>query len=215
MPQLDEIVHRCIAPINTERFRLLFVFFAFLSLFPPPALAVEVATLSVADMLINIGKQIPNITQLVKAFAFVAGFLFVINGVIKLKHAGEMRTQMSYEHSMLAPLVKILVGAMLIYLPSALQMGTVTFFADMAPYAYVPPENNPLGSLLKAGALIIQLFGTIAFIRGLMILGKLGTQGGHQGGIGKAVTHLIGGICCLNIYQFIGVISNTLGIHTG
>ncbi len=36
-----------------------------------------------------------------------------------------------------------------------------------------------------------------------------------QGQFGKGLTHIIGGIFCINIYQFIQMISYTIGIQFG
>jgi hypothetical protein len=59
----------------------------------------------------------------------------------------------------------------------------------------------------------VQLVGVIAFIRGLVKLSHMG--GGHQGGIGSALTHIIGGIFCINMYDFVQLIMSTLGITVG
>jgi uncharacterized membrane protein HdeD (DUF308 family) len=150
--------------------------------------------------------------RMVTAIAFVIGFYMVIQGIIKLKHVGEMRTQMSHEHHLSGPIIMIVVGSLLIYLPSAVQVGMSTFWASPNPYGYVTQEDQ-WQQFLTVCFMVVQFIGVIAFIRGLILLSK--ASGGHQqGSFGKGVTHVIGGIFCINIYQFIQVILATIGINS-
>ena len=66
--------------------------------------------------------------------------------------------------------------------------------------------------LLNACIMIIQLIGTIAFIRGLVILTHLGERGGQQGAFGKAMSHIVGGILAIDINDFMQAIWNTLAL---
>lgn len=167
---------------------------------------------SAQTMLINISQSIPNLMQLVTAFAYVMGMVLVIRGIIKLKHMGEMRTQMSMEHSAMGPIILITIGALLIYLPSTVQMGLSTFWVEPNPYGYME-YHSQWTDFLNVCFLIIQFVGTIAFIRGLMILSHLGGGHGQQGSFAKGLTHIIGGILCINIFQLVQVLAVTLGIN--
>jgi len=61
---------------------------------------------------------------------------------------------------------------------------------------------------------VVQLFGTIAFIRGLIILSQLGHGGGHQKNASHAIAHIIGGLFCINIYQLVQLVAVTIGLQT-
>ena len=167
---------------------------------------------SASDILANIASQLPSVMRLVTAVAFVLGMYFIIAGIIKLKHYGEQRSMMSVEHSLVGPMVYFAIGALLLYLPSAVNTGMSTFWSSPNPYGYLEKADQ-WNALYKDCFMVIQLFGTIAFIRGLVILSRVG---GHGGGghdsLGKGLTHIIGGILCINIYQFVQVILNTMGI---
>jgi intracellular multiplication protein IcmC len=189
-----------------------------LACFSMPAYAQEsdyisqLAQLTPQAILVNISKAIPNLMRLVTALAYVMGMLFIIRGLLKLKHVGEMRSMMSHEHHLGVPITYFFIGGMLLYIPSAVNVGLSTFWTDPAPYAYVEKEGQWV-QLMNVFWLIIQLIGTIAFIRGLLILSRSG-GGHHQGGMSKALTHIIGGLFCINIYQFIQVVMATIGIET-
>ncbi len=170
-----------------------------------------VSSLSVQDMLVNISKQVPNLMRLVTAVAYVLGMYMIIAGVIKMKHFGEMRTQMSHEHSVMGPLVMLVIGAALLYLPSSVQVGMSTFWTEPNPYGYVK-KSDEWHDFLKVCFSIVQLIGTIGFIRGLVILSHAGEGRAGQGGLSKGITHIVGGILCINIFQFVEVVQNTLGL---
>lgn len=177
------------------------------------AAEVNVSPYSAADMIRNIVKQLPDVTRLVTAFAYVAGMVFVLRAVVALKHAGEMRTMMSQEHSMKRPMIFMFVGVMLLYLPSAVQTGLSTFWTEPNPYGYLEKQDE-WAQFYNACFMIVQLVGVIAFIRGMMQLTQLAGHGGHQGAFGKAMAHIIGGIFCINIYQFVQVVMVTLGLES-
>jgi intracellular multiplication protein IcmC len=113
---------------------------------------------------------------------------------------------------MKAPIIFLVVGAMLMYLPSAVQVGMSTFWTEPNPYGYLQ-EQDQWSQFYNTCYLVVQFFGVIAFIRGLVILTHLGGHGGQQGSFGRGMTHIIGGILCINIYQFVHVIMITLGIQ--
>lgn len=161
-------------------------------------------------MLQNIAQQVPELMKMVTAFGFVIGMYLIIAGIMKLKHVGESRTMMSHEHSVFGPILMIAMGAMLLYLPTAVQVGMATFWTDPNPYGYLD-QKDQFTEFLNDAFMIIQLIGVIAFIRGLIILSK-GSGQSHQSMFAKGVTHIIGGIFCINIFQFVQVILATLGV---
>jgi len=182
-------------------------------LFVLPAYAIDLSNISVQDTLVNVANQVPMLMKLATALAYVLGMIFVVMSVIKLRHTGEMRTMMSQEHGLAGPLIMMAVGAMLLYIPTSVQVGLSTFWSDPNPYGYLQQQDQ-WAQFINDCFIIVQLVGVIAFIRGLIIWTHLGSHGGGQGNFARGLTHVIGGILCINIYQFIQVIMNTLGIQT-
>lgn len=200
------------------RFLLLLASFCFFSF---PAFAADetvnlpggakITNLSAQDMLVNIAKSIPQLTEMVTAIAYVVGMYFIIMGVVGLKHLGESRTMMSQDRSVKGPLILLAVGAALLYLPTSVQVGMSTFWTAPNPYGYVEEEDQ-WSQFLGICYLIVQFVGTIAFIRGLVILSHLSGHG-QQGTFGKGLAHVIGGILCINIYETVQVVNVTLGLQ--
>lgn len=167
-----------------------------------------------ATMLSNFSVQVPALMRLVTGLAYVMGFYFVYKGLMELKKFGEQRTTMSGEHHLKGPLIYLFVGALLIYLPTSVHTGLSTLFTSPVPIAYDTLTGDMWGSVRDAVFLLIQLVGTISFIRGLVLLTHLGGQGaGQPGTFGKAIAHIVAGILCINLYGFLEVISATLGLQ--
>ncbi len=167
--------------------------------------------LNAANMIANIAQQVPQLMHLVTAIAYVLGMYFIFHGIVKLKHMGEQRTMMSQEYSIVPPIVFLCVGAALLYVPTAVQVGLSTFWTNPNPYGYVTQQDQ-WGQFVNDCFAIVQLVGAIAFIRGLVILSHVGSSR-SQSPFAKGLTHIIGGILCINIYQFAQVILMTLGIQ--
>lgn len=199
--------------LNACRFSLLILlcFFALPALAqnPPP----PVSAISAESMLVRIAQQVPNLMRLVTAIAYVLGMFFIIKGILQLKHAGESRTMMSQEHSLAGPLIQLAIGALLLYLPSAVQVGLATFWTNPNPYGYLNQQDQ-WSQFINVVFLIVQFIGVLAFIRGLVILSRLSSHGGQGDAFPRGITHVIGGILCINIYEFVQVIFITLGLQT-
>jgi intracellular multiplication protein IcmC len=121
---------------------------------------------------------------------------------------------MSSEHSIKKPITYLVVGGFLIYLPSAIQTGISTLWNTPYPTAYLTNANTASSwqLVINNSFTILQLIGVIAFIRGLIILTQLGGHGGQPGTFWKGMTHIIGGILCINMYDTVRMIGATLGL---
>jgi intracellular multiplication protein IcmC len=169
--------------------------------------------LSASDVIAKIVTQIPNLMRLITAIAYVTGMYFVFHGILLLKQYGEQRTQMSGQHHLKGPMIFIVIGTCLLYLPSSVQVGMSTFWTQPNPYGYMQQQDQ-WSKLFSNIFMVIQLFGVLAFIRGLILLSHLGGHGGQPGTFAKGMTHIIGGILCINMYQFVQVVMVTLGIQS-
>lgn len=167
---------------------------------------------SVVTMIENLANTIPDLTLFLTALSYVMGFFFMFNGLLHLKKYGEQRTMMSSEAHLKGPLIYLAVGTALIYLPSSVVSGLGTFWENPTPYAYDTGQTDAWTEFYNACFMLIQFIGTIAFIRGLVILTHLGGHGGQPGTFGRALAHIIGGILCIDLYDFLQAIFVTLGL---
>lgn len=172
---------------------------------------VKVTGLNAQSMLVRIAEQIPNLMSMTTAIAYVLGMYFMFYGILKLKQYGEARTQMSQDHSLKGPIILLSVGVFLLYLPTSVSVGMSTFWTEPNPYGYLQQQDE-WSEFINVCFLIVQFVGTIAFIRGLVLLSHLNTSG-QPGTFGRGLTHIIGGVFCINIYQFVHVVMATLGLN--
>ncbi len=172
-----------------------------------------------ADILNNIAASLIPIQRLITGASYLIGCAFLFKAIYSLKVYGEARTMMSSSASAKEPILYLMVGAILLYFPTTLQMMLQTTFNynTVLQYAPVNSNNNALDTLFGSGsvvgkplAMLIQVIGLIAFIRGWVLVARSGSQGQQPGGTGKAFMHIFGGILAINIVGTLTIINNTL-----
>lgn len=137
------------------------------------------------------------------AFAFMA--------VLKLKKFGQ-NSQMSASHpSLLGPIVSLFIAAVLFFMPLTLDslINTMWGYDYSGVKSYLSTSNSTWDALIQPVIIIIRIIGLIAFIRGWIILGRATSEGAQPGTVGKALTHIIGGVLGINIVGTITVLQNT------
>lgn len=170
------------------------------------------STPDAATMLENFATTVPQLMTMLTAMAYVIGMYLIVTGLFRLREYGEQRSMMSSQHDLKAPLALIITGTMLLYIPSSVQVGLNTFWKDPNPYEYAQETSDQWSTLYQDIFLVVQLVGTIAFIRGILILSKMSRHQGQGGEFGKGITYIIAGIFCINLYGFLTVINTTLGL---
>lgn len=188
--------------------------FSLCSLNPLLAFAADPNAPDVATMLVNFAQTVPTLMMMVTSITYVMGMFLIFKGIMGLKQYGEQRTQMSSSHSLKEPLILMIIGTALLYLPSSVATGFNTFWTDGSPLAYIPPSTDQYSVIYQDAYMVIELIGTIAFIRGLLTLSHLGGQAQHDT-VSKGLAFVISGILCINLYSFLQVLGATLGITIG
>ncbi|MBY0544695.1 MAG: hypothetical protein K2Q14_04010 [Gammaproteobacteria bacterium] len=182
---------------------------------PTFAFAASTMMINAAQMLENIDAQLPYFYSAVSGFAYLCGLFFMIAGIHAFKEFGN-GAMSGNKLAMKEPLAYIIIGAMLIYLPTAKDVFLTTVYGTATVSAYVgygvSDTFNEMGKVIVD---IVQFVGFIAFVRGLMMMHKVGVGQTQQGAsFNKGLTHLIGGVIAMNIVAFGHIISTTLGIST-
>lgn len=180
---------------------------------PSPSSSVDIGT-----MIANLAATASSLQSLVVAASYIIGIGLIIKGVMKYKSFGHGMNQHTPPGEGFAPMLSIMVGSILMYLPSIMATSLTTVFgtAAIGSPASVLSYSSTLSSNAQwsqLGAILInyfQLVGLIAFIRGWMILSKITQQGG-QDTVGKALTHIVGGIMLVNLVGTIQILATTFG----
>jgi hypothetical protein len=162
------------------------------------------------QLFINIAQQVPTLITLIHRTAALLGFLLVFRALLKLKIYGEMRTMMAPQGRLGHIVLLLFVGVLLLYLGTA----TENILMDALfrnPAVAIPEmsygESQPLSAdILLAAKWIIRLVGYISLFRGILQIGFYQEGGRHS--MTKSITHIIAGICAINIQQTFNLLSS-------
>ena len=164
-------------------------------------------------MMQSIAATLTPVQELVVWVAYIMGVVFTYRALYHLKVYGELRTMMASRTGLKEPLTYLMVAAIFIYLPTALEIVLQTTFGDESVVAYSDlsyANAADYGQAFRSVLYLIQIVGLIAFIRGWMIIAK-GTAEGQQAGWGKGLMHIVGGIMAINIVATSNIVTATLG----
>lgn len=174
---------------------------------------------SQVDILTNLAQSMVPVQKMLTGGAYIIGLTFVFKALYSLKAYGESRTMMSGNTNLKEPVTYLMVGAILIYFPTAFKifMQTTFGYSNILQYAPVNSGNGAINTLFGSGSavgeplsIIIRVIGLIAFIRGWILIARSASQGQPPGGTGKGFIHVFGGILAMNIVGTIDIINNTL-----
>jgi len=168
----------------------------------------------IITILVNIQALVEPFIFMVTAVAYISGVCFMTLGVFQLKKVGDYRQSQYQAADFKAPIISLLTGMMLVYLPTIFKASTMTVFGSTSLPGYLPNDpTNPTEIEVAIGAIldIIRLVGVVAFVRGWFILTKIG-DASAGGAISKGLTHLLGGLFAYHMYDFFLIVENTLGL---
>ena len=170
--------------------------------------------------LTTITSSLLSVEQLITGGAYLMGLSFAVKAIYSMKTLAESKSQMQQHGSLKEPLFYMLAAALLIYFPTGMQVILNTTFGEGSTIlAYAPIDSgiSALNSLFGQSstfgaviALVIQVVGVIAFIRGWVLIARSASQGQPPGGTGKGLAHVFGGILAMNIVGTLQVVNNTL-----
>jgi intracellular multiplication protein IcmC len=167
------------------------------------------------SMLINLSAAYPSITRLIFAMAFLMGLSMTVSALYKLKVYGEMRTMMASQTNLKEPMMMLLVAAVFMYLPSALDSMLISTYGtsldQLKPLAYITNDASEFQQGYVALLGLIRIVGLISFIRGWHLIASASQQGRAGQGFGKGLTHILGGLLALNIVGTKEILWNTFG----
>ena len=164
----------------------------------------------------NLQRQIPYLSAFISALMYLVGFMFIFRSIMEMKQYGEMRTMNSSQARMKPTMVYLAIGAGLIFYPSMISTSLNTVFGSDNILGY------PGGSVTKQGTLLVEtvtlafrLIGYIAFFRGWVIMTQTASQQAKQGTVGRALSHIIGGIFLINIIATWQILITFFGLGAG
>jgi len=201
----------------------------FLSIAPAGAQAM----VDIQDMLSNLRSLLNPMLNLILVISFVLGILMVLRGLLMMRAFSMPLTQAARPGEIAGTLVYLFVGSILIYIPTASDAVSATFFgnsgvglfsnsesgfqqnakniasAQIMGYAPIALEDQ-WADLLDTVVLYVQFIGFIAFVRGWLLVAQSGQPGVQPGSITRGIVHVVGGILAINFLPLVDAIQTTI-----
>ncbi len=153
----------------------------------------------------NLAQSLLSIERLVEGLGYMLGIGFVISGLVRLTKINK------YSHDgPSAPLANILGGAVLIFLPSAANVMSNTFFGTSNILAYA---NYSRFNFYDSMGVLIQTAGIIWFVRGAVLLVHASEPGKQKGF--KGFLFVIAGVFAMNFALTVSALNTLFAYFIG
>ena len=169
-------------------------------------------------MLTNFVNNISQPLQtLISAIAIVSGVAMIAKGLMKAgRHSFDPKA-----HSVQVILSNLVFGALLMTIGTNFTMVLASVFgtkslADASSISWTFANTLAGGSsaqfqaAVQAGMTFVQLIGTIAFVRGWLVMKKV-VDGAGNVTPAQGFTHIVGGVMAMNIYAILKIMDATFG----
>lgn len=167
------------------------------------------------------------ISELVISIAYLIGFILIFAGIHGVKKHGQNPQHYTANYC----IANFLTGSALLsigFIYGVVKVSTIdpSWTETANPLALSSHTAIAIGSVSQSflgeylpektiGMIVgfIYLVGLVSFIKGVFLLKNVGSvNNGQEGGIGKALTHMFGGVISMNIVDFGCIIGDTIGL---
>ncbi len=155
------------------------------------------------NILGNIAHSLASVQKLISGLGYLLGILFIIQGIMKLKEVGESKGS---QEGMFGALTYLIIGSVLLFLPSAVTVLSNTAFGvgNILQYSSSDPYDV-YGSI----GILIQTAGLLWFVRGCVLLIHSGDSGAETEGA-KGLTFIVAGILAMNFAETYSILNYTM-----
>lgn len=164
------------------------------------------------SMLEAFEANFPGLTQGLTALAFLIGLWAGVSAL-----ALALRRQHHDGSATLSGIAwRLALCATLLYLPTAISSGQETLFASRTILSYSAGSAVSEHGRVALGVVLqfVQLVGLWAFIWGWVLLNRAHGRGPYDPALGhKALTHLVGGVLCMNIVATLHGVAQSFGLE--
>lgn len=178
---------------------------------------IDPGSFNLGTALTNLSAAFGSITKLIVALSYVIGVGMMAKGVMSYRIFANQTFGSAQRGELAGPMVWLFVGALLVYLPATMDSTMITVFGtdDVGDsselIAYAGATTADWAKIAEVVIQYIKLIGFIAFVRGWIILSKMGHSGAQPGSIGKGIIHVVGGILLINVVDTVKILAQTFG----
>jgi hypothetical protein len=153
----------------------------------------------------NVSQSLYPLQRFITGGAYLLGITFFIIAIFKLKKVVDHPVGRPSQEKMFAPMMYILFGAMLLYLPTAMDVMSNTVFGTGNILAYT--KLNPYDIYSSMG-LLIRTAGILWFVRGCVLVAQASSPGAKEGP--KGLLLLFAGVLAINFDNTVSIINSFL-----
>ena len=153
----------------------------------------------------RLASELQHFYPLIRTVSILAGLVFLGAALVSLKSSGEERK------SPLPGLGALLVAGLLLSFTTVLDAFTMSLFRTSAPADLASVSVGSAGGfepMIRLAVTIVMVVGAYQVVKGLIML-KESASRTHV--FWPAMTHIVGGILCLNIRTFVLALGSTMG----
>lgn len=163
-------------------------------------------TLDLVTIIGNISRSLYPVQHLITGAAYLLGIIFFLTAISKLRKIADTRAQSPSNEKMFGPMMYLLFGALLLYLPSALDVMANTTFGvgNILNYSSYNPAN-----IYSSMGLLVQTAGLLWFVRGCVLVAQASQPGTQHGP--KGLVFIGAGILAMNFDNTIAMTNYVLG----
>jgi len=167
----------------------------------------------IGQMMQNLKRDLPHLVKFIAAVSYTGGVWFVFSALHELRIYGQARTMMPTNINLSGPLIRLVVGVFMMFLPGFINVSIYTLWNYSSTEILLYPADIKAGwsDIIQGVVALIRVIGYIAFVRGLILVTRSARQGVPPGMLSKAITHIIGGLLAINIVGTIDAIKGTFG----
>lgn len=151
------------------------------------------------------------------AGCFVGGLLLMAMGIYKLPRAAAAGP-MGMHNPFAGPLATMVVGILILGIGLSAETLTETLFINApSPLGYsavrteVVDAGAAFNAVIWAVVQFVAFIGWIGILRGLLLM-RASAEGSGQASISQAITHLIGGVCAINLGELMVLFESSMGM---
>lgn len=161
------------------------------------------ANVDLVTMIGNVSHSLGAVKSLLLGMGYVLGIFLVITSLLKFKKIAEAKAHSSSHEKMMSPILYLLLGAALVFLPSTATYLSNTTFGTTNVLQYI--QYNPYDIYSSMG-FIIKTAGVLWFIRGCILLVHGGSPGAEKHG-GKGLAFIAAGIFAMNFESTVAMLN--------
>ena len=175
---------------------------------------------TITDGLINLQQSLFDIWEFLMGACYLFGIMLFTLGMLKLKKYGQMTVFMMAQADIVGPIMRMLVGTLLIYTPFGIKIvlstiwGTGTELSTLQGYGNAETQGSATEKLFWPVFTLVQVIGLVGFLRGTLLLTKTGEQSAGPGNVPRALILIFGGVMAINIVGTINVVRATFGYES-